>query len=299
MERNQRENTSPRKLASCYSGKWTNEEKAYVDLLMKDFKEGVLPLPEGKTLRSFIAEEIGCKPKRISKKFANTNYNGKLPFTKAASGTATPKEVQKKKERREELKRRFQESRLKLTFPEFTGTRSKDSDTPKLAAASVGQGSGNPLSERCLPSEGLAVDQLRGELRGLPSLLLSRPDLGSYFQEPSTLSTTTAISSSARVQALLTLQLHEKTRRLQHTQALLTATNVSAENQRPRVLERGLLSLLPPSPRLIPASSESAASFFRETNSRPFFFPPSSGRTVRDGMFAEWLLSQTWRPNNM
>jgi len=47
-----------------YSGQWTKEEQDYVAVLVEGFKEGSLDIPDGTSLRFFIAAKLGCKPKR-------------------------------------------------------------------------------------------------------------------------------------------------------------------------------------------------------------------------------------------
>ena len=57
-------------------GKWSREEEEYAAVLMKEFAAGTLPaVEEGVSLRGFLAEQLRCNPKRISKKvsfFVNT-----------------------------------------------------------------------------------------------------------------------------------------------------------------------------------------------------------------------------------
>ncbi len=89
-------------------GKWTIEEKAYAGRLISDFGKlnlglfdgpeqqcskalhlltiitldnGLLPLEEGATLRSFLAEVLNCDPMRITKKFSGTKSLGKVKQT--------------------------------------------------------------------------------------------------------------------------------------------------------------------------------------------------------------------------
>lgn len=52
----------------CYRGKWTDEEEQYFYALREEFRAGTLDIPNGITLRFYAAKQLGCKPKRISKK---------------------------------------------------------------------------------------------------------------------------------------------------------------------------------------------------------------------------------------
>ena len=65
------------KATNLRRGKWTTEEEAYANRLIADFKNGLLPLTEGTTLRSFLSKLLNCDPMRISKKFVGTNCIGK------------------------------------------------------------------------------------------------------------------------------------------------------------------------------------------------------------------------------
>ena len=52
-----------------FSGRWTVEEEAFCDALIFEFRAGTLKdVEEGATLRNFLADAVGCHPKRISKK---------------------------------------------------------------------------------------------------------------------------------------------------------------------------------------------------------------------------------------
>lgn len=63
-------------------GKWTTEEQAYADRLIRDFENGILPLENGATLRAFLSKKLNCDPMRISKKFAGAKCLGKQIFLK-------------------------------------------------------------------------------------------------------------------------------------------------------------------------------------------------------------------------
>ena len=65
---------------SFRKGRWTPTEEAYTLRLMAEFKNGRLPppIPEGTTLRQFLAQALNCDPMRISKKFAGAAQIGKV-----------------------------------------------------------------------------------------------------------------------------------------------------------------------------------------------------------------------------
>jgi hypothetical protein len=62
------------------SGKWTEEEEEYADLLIELFEKGqILEEKNGCTLRSFLSRKLHCAPMRISKKYAGKGI-GKMVF---------------------------------------------------------------------------------------------------------------------------------------------------------------------------------------------------------------------------
>ncbi|KAL7473503.1 hypothetical protein ACHAXS_013939 [Conticribra weissflogii] len=77
-------------------GKWTNEEEAYANRLISEFKAGLLPLTDGTTLRNFLSKLLNCDPMRISKKFVGNNCIGKQVFRRRAAdiNRLTPEQIQ-------------------------------------------------------------------------------------------------------------------------------------------------------------------------------------------------------------
>lgn len=61
-------------------GKWTLEEELYVQKIIHDFNTGMLPVPAGTTLRSYLSEKLNCDPMRITKKFTGDACIGKRVF---------------------------------------------------------------------------------------------------------------------------------------------------------------------------------------------------------------------------
>lgn len=58
-------------------GKWTLEEEDYVSALISQFDSGCIDIPEGTTLRAYLAEKLNCDPMRITKKFTGQDCLGK------------------------------------------------------------------------------------------------------------------------------------------------------------------------------------------------------------------------------
>ena len=67
---------SPR--GNLRQGRWTKEEEDYAQRLIIEFKKGLLPLADGTTLRTFLAQLLNCNSMRISKKFVGESSIGKV-----------------------------------------------------------------------------------------------------------------------------------------------------------------------------------------------------------------------------
>ncbi|CAB9531345.1 expressed unknown protein [Seminavis robusta] len=111
---------SGKQVTTVYSGKWTIEEERYVSFLCQQFKDGALDIKEGTTLRSFLADKLGCKAKRITKKYERTGYNGKLQFTDKRN-TLAPADLQWRRAKLQETQRKFVESREAIIMNELQG----------------------------------------------------------------------------------------------------------------------------------------------------------------------------------
>ncbi|TMW63616.1 hypothetical protein Poli38472_002557 [Pythium oligandrum] len=58
------------------AGKWTTEEEKYALTLVKVFLAGVMSLPTGVSLRSFLAKKLRCSRMRISTKLVTNKLGG-------------------------------------------------------------------------------------------------------------------------------------------------------------------------------------------------------------------------------
>ena len=56
------------------------EEEAYSTAVIRHFRAGLLRLPDGLTLRGYLAEKLNCDPMRITKKYAGAACLGKRTF---------------------------------------------------------------------------------------------------------------------------------------------------------------------------------------------------------------------------
>jgi len=74
IDENEEEKKATRK------GKWTIEEEEFTTRIIEFFNSGLLELPDGTTLRSYLAEKLNCDPMRITKKFSGQSSLGKRIF---------------------------------------------------------------------------------------------------------------------------------------------------------------------------------------------------------------------------
>lgn len=69
-------------------GKWTRQEENYTACLIRDFRTGMLGVPEGTTLRCHLAKALRCDPMRITKKFAGREAIGKQVYRRYRPSSA-------------------------------------------------------------------------------------------------------------------------------------------------------------------------------------------------------------------
>lgn len=101
--------SSNKKRPELRRGKWTQEEEAYANRLIQEFKAGLLPLTDGTTLRTFLSKLLNCDPMRISKKFVGSNCIGKQIFRRRGAdvNNLTPAQVEQTRFELSELEKKF------------------------------------------------------------------------------------------------------------------------------------------------------------------------------------------------
>ncbi|KAI2507613.1 hypothetical protein MHU86_6800 [Fragilaria crotonensis] len=71
-------------------GKWTADEEAYAEFLIKEFERGTVEGCEnGCTLRSFLSKKLHCAPMRISKKYAGKSIGKHVFLSRASAPSST------------------------------------------------------------------------------------------------------------------------------------------------------------------------------------------------------------------
>lgn len=97
-----------------------SEEEALTARIIHYFSLGVLQLPDGTTLRAYLAQKLDCDPMRITKKFTGTNCLGKRVYHSCERTTATYEVAKQAVEELAELEARFQ-ARLERNKEKRTG----------------------------------------------------------------------------------------------------------------------------------------------------------------------------------
>lgn len=107
---------------------WQAEEEEYTSKIIRYFNRGLLRLPEGTTLRSYLAEQLMCDPMRITKKYSGPHCLGKRVFHPCEQKAATAAEMDAAAKELEVLHKRFlhrlrngsprEESRLRPVLPD-------------------------------------------------------------------------------------------------------------------------------------------------------------------------------------
>ena len=95
-------------------GKWTAEEEAYVERIIHDFENGLLPVGVGVTLRSYLSEKLNCDPMRITKKFTGSASIGKRIFHPCERTPATADSLARA---HRELKEALQQDQCRTALP--------------------------------------------------------------------------------------------------------------------------------------------------------------------------------------
>ena len=83
------------------------EEEEFTSRIIHHFSTGLLTLPEGTTLRSYLAEKLTCDPMRITKKFAGASCLGKRVFHLCDQTKATLGDIEMAKSELALLEHRF------------------------------------------------------------------------------------------------------------------------------------------------------------------------------------------------
>lgn len=111
-------------------GKWTAEEEEYTMRIIQHFRTGLLTLPDGHTLRSYLAEKLNCDPMRITKKFSGASCLGKRVYNLCDRSQISARDLDLAMAELDELENRFKlriEHGSSLPFPSRLSDRFRNS----------------------------------------------------------------------------------------------------------------------------------------------------------------------------
>lgn len=83
------------------------EEEEYTSRIIHYFSSGILTLPEGTTIRGYLADKLNCDPMRITKKYAGAACLGKRVYHFVDRPPATVNQVEMAKADLTQLEQRF------------------------------------------------------------------------------------------------------------------------------------------------------------------------------------------------
>ncbi|CAJ1946845.1 unnamed protein product [Cylindrotheca closterium] len=106
-EKEKGEKDSKEEKSKLRKGKWTVEEEQYTAHIIKCFNDGLLTLPEGSTLRGYLADRLNCNPMRITKKFTGACGLTRRVYHLHDRRNASPAEVERAKAELNHLEQRF------------------------------------------------------------------------------------------------------------------------------------------------------------------------------------------------
>lgn len=106
-------------------GKWTAEEEDYTSRIIYYFNSGLINLPEGSTLRSYLAYKLNCDPMRITKKYAGAACLGRRAQHCKHRTHPSVAEIQLARAELDRLERRF---RLRVEEGRSLNTLDNDMD---------------------------------------------------------------------------------------------------------------------------------------------------------------------------
>jgi hypothetical protein len=180
------------------------EEEEYTSRIIHYFSTGLLTLPEGATLRSYLADKLNCDPMRITKKYAGASCLGRRVYHFRDRVHPTIAEIQVAKAELDHLEQRF---RLRIegghpttSAPTLEIPPHVSSETSGIVPAAVFQNPQNLLQTMLLGLS--AIQQQSTSLPNLPTAApaSSIPIVSASYPQPAT---TAPVLPSALAQIIL------------------------------------------------------------------------------------------------
>ena len=122
-----------------HTGAWSEEEEEYAERLTLEFREGNLDLPDGTSLRQFLAQMLHCNPKRISKHYEGTHYSGGRKFYRRASKKLSELEIRQRQTELNRLRGMYKKRLLRLRMPHMSDDEEEERSSKKAKPHPPGQ----------------------------------------------------------------------------------------------------------------------------------------------------------------
>ena len=218
--------------------------------LIKEFEAGSLNIEENISLRRFLSQVLNCSPKRVSKKFEGSLYNGKQLYRRKTS-TLTTKEVEVRRTKLRELEQNYRESLKVLEMVEASRKDSKEtSQVPsggnKPDFQDFSRGLGTPGMSWKMPdtrssdgSKKARIAQLKAEI-ALATLALEPAPLQSGVCGNSEGGFSLDKKTQSNILAALSFR-----QRVPASQAFFTRNNFQGQTVFQRMLNTGPRNILP------------------------------------------------------
>ncbi|CAI5737801.1 unnamed protein product [Hyaloperonospora brassicae] len=156
------------------SGVWSRAEEEYAIALVEFFLDGLLDLPEGITLRKFVAEKLCCNRRRVSMKLGTGSLAGQKIPRKVGASVFIAADPAPSKKQREEIEIVLEGLRqASFDTGQWNSSRSDDKDGSfghSQHRLTKGRGESEPLTCRKLTHHDRKKQMLKPK-RGKPTII--------------------------------------------------------------------------------------------------------------------------------
>jgi len=164
------------------------EEEEYTSRIIHYFNTGLLTLPEGATLRSYLADKLNCDPMRVTKKYAGASCLGRRVYHFRDRVHPTIAEIQFAKQELDHLEQRF---RMRIE----RGHASPPAMPPSVLPASLSSTAGvqsmmgiptvNSATQQQQPNmQQLLLNLMLAQTGSNPLVSTSQPAPAPWMQQP-------------------------------------------------------------------------------------------------------------------
>jgi hypothetical protein len=192
---------------ACQTTFFQVEEEEYTSRIIHYFNNGLLTLPEGATLRSYLSDKLNCDPMRVTKKYAGASCLGRRVYHFHNRPQPTVAQIQFAKAELDLLEQRFrqrvEEGRSGIPNP---STASFFMNPFSLAAAAQAQISSPAVADSAAAIQALLVNLAAAVSSGPPPApappVSINPSAALFGLNQQALSQPNALSANAIIAAL-------------------------------------------------------------------------------------------------